>query len=685
MNKNNTDNSESVLQIDKLRVEYVTEDQKVQAVREVSLKINQSETLGIIGESGCGKSTIAFAIMGYLGKQGHISNGQIWFQGERLDQKSQGEYRKYRGDKISLVYQDPYLSLNPSLKIGRQIAEVSRRHKGTNRKESWEEASSMLVELNIANPNKVMQRYPHQVSGGMQQRICIAMALLCKPSLLIMDEPTTALDATTEVVLLDMIRSLKERFDTSILYISHDLGVVKSVADRVGVMYLGRLVETAPAAMLFKNPCHPYTRGLIKSIPQPYYNKNTRRLEGIRGIISNRNKSTEACRFKDRCPNQTDACGQRPELIAIAPGHYVACHHADIDKGLDLRAARHQLSIQANTPYGTDNKTILRVQGLKKYYPGRHQVKAIDDVSFDIPSGVNLGVVGESGCGKSTLALCIEGLHDVTDGQIHLQDINITNTYDKRDPEVFRKLQMVFQNPEKSLNPSKTVAQILERPLKLLTRHTPAERRELIIEILGKVGLSAKYMNRKAKHMSGGEKQRVAIARVFCVNPEVVICDEPTSALDVSVQASVLNLLLDLQGSKNLSYLFISHDLSIVRYLCDYVAVFYLGRISEFGRTEDIFNPPYHPYTEALLSAMPLIDPNITKETIYLEGTVPSPINPPSGCRFHTRCPKKIGDICEQIEPVLVEPKPGHKIYCHIPIVEMEMQKNLFRVAGLSL
>lgn len=666
---------EPVLKIQNLSVHYLTLEAVVKAVRGINLEVYPEETYGMVGESGCGKSTLAFAIVGYLGENGRIANGDIFFSGQNLVEKSEKQLRAIRGKHISMVYQDPSSALNPAIVVGEQIAEVSRIHKGLSDKESWQDAISMLKSLNIPDVQSVAQRYPHQLSGGMQQRICIGMALISNPSLLIMDEPTTNLDVTTEAVILDLIQELKRKFNAAIIYISHDLGVIAKVADRIGIMYMGELVEEGSKEDIFSRPLHPYTIGLMRCVPKLGIAKEDTRLQSIPGYVPSPISIPAGCVFSSRCSYRKEKCVQsKPELVQYSPEHRTACWMTGEEQKVGMQKIR-----EAGKPaphllssFSDKGGPLLNVKNLRKYYENREKVKALDGITLNVGKSCILGVVGESGCGKTTLARCIIGLLTPTAGKIYYDKQDITLPWNKRDRVFLKKMQMVFQDPEGTLNPVHTVRQIIARPLKL---HNIVKRSKLnyhILELLKRVNLGAEYISRHPFQMSGGEKQRVAIARAFASSPEFVICDEPTSSLDVSVQASVLNLLLELQEKTKTSYLFISHDLNVVHYLSDYIAVTYLGKLCEFGPKKSIFNPPYHPYTEALLSAIPVPDPRVEQRRIRLPGSVPSAINPPSGCRFHTRCPRKIGAICESKEPPSVKVGEDHIIYCHLPVEELK-------------
>jgi len=539
----------------------------------------------------------------------------------------------------------------------------------------------------MPDPEAVMVRYPHQLSGGQQQRVVIAMALLNNPALLIMDEPTTALDVTVEAAVLDLIGDLRRHFDTAIMYISHNLGVVARVSEKVGVMYAGEMVERASTEDIYLHPLHPYTQGLMRCVPKLGLSKESSYLYPIRGRVPSPANLPPGCVYEPRCDYARDVCRQKhPELGADSLGHFVRCHRVSEIAGAEWQPPEGVLPELAGRQ--AEAEPILRVADLRTYYEQastsmlslfglgkKRYVKAVDDVSFELPKGYTLGVVGESGCGKSTLAKTIVGLESPTDGTVEFMGFDISVPVKKRDLELIEELQMVFQNPDSTMNPSFSVGHQIGRPLKRFKTVPRDQVRGEVIRLLEAVKLSAAYYDRLPRQLSGGEKQRVGIARAFAARPELVLCDEPVSALDVSVQAAVLNLLLEIQREQGTTMLFIAHDLSVVRFFSDYVAVMYLGQICEYGPAEAIYAPPYHPYTEALLSAVPIPDPTAEQKHIRLSGAVPSALDPPSGCRFHTRCPRKVGAICETETPPWREAGSGHRIFCHIPLEELRQME----------
>ncbi|MCK4541883.1 MAG: dipeptide ABC transporter ATP-binding protein [Spirochaetales bacterium] len=657
-----------ILEIKNLDVVYKTLNDQIVALKDINLRVGERESLGIIGESGCGKSTLFYAIMDYLPSNG-ISSGEILFKGENLLEKSQKEVMEYRGDRIAMVYQNPYSSLNPSLTIGYQLDEVTRFHRGYSRKEARIASIQALTDLYLGDTTGIVRRYPHQISGGMQQRICIAMALLCRPDLLILDEPTTALDVTTEIVILDIIGELKEKYDMSLIYISHDIGVVNKVADRIAVMYRGEIVETGAQNTIFQNPEHPYTRALINCMPRSGIVKEEVRLNTIPGYVARRSAAETGCPYVSRCEKKAPGCETEYGIRESAPNHFSSCNRAYAEDVPDKKRAALKIPIENNG----NGKNILAIENLYKYYgrPGR-KVRALDGVSVSLDRNSVLGIVGESGCGKSTMGLTISGLLKPTKGKLYFDGIDISISWKKRTPEVFREIQLIFQNPGRSLNPSFNLERIIGRPIKkLLGIKSRAVRRKMIIDILKKVDLGEEYLYRKATQLSGGEMQRAALARAFSISPDLLICDEPTSALDVSVQASVLNLLGDLQQESGAAYIFISHDLNVINYISDYIMVMYLGRICEYGRKEEIVGSPYHPYTEALLSAVPDVDPSLKKKIIRIEGSPPNPTKKIEGCPFADRCHRKIGDICDTVLPTKAVFSDTHYTFCHLTSEEM--------------
>ena len=680
-----------VLKIKNAAISYETRYGDVEAVRDVSFDVHRAKTFGVVGESGCGKSTVAFGIVDFLGSNGKIVGGSIKFQGQELVGRSQKELRTLRGDQIAMVYQDPMQALNPSVNVGDQLAEVLTVHRGIPKSEAWQKSIDMLNRVYMPDAANVMDRYPHQISGGQQQRVVIAMALLNNPALLIMDEPTTALDVTVEAVVLDLIEDLKRDFDTAIVYITHDLGVVARVCNYVGVMYAGEMVEVGSVEAIYGDPKHPYTQGLMRCVPKLGATKESSILYPIQGRVpAPKDRPKGACIFAPRCDYATDRCyNEHPLLREIEPGHSVRCFYSEQVDAAAWQPPEGLVPDLALAAEEVDQEPIIKVEGLKTYYEQESKsllslvgageklyVKAVDGVSLEVPPGKTLGIVGESGCGKSTLAKTIIGLESPMGGEAEFLGFDITSSLTKRDEKLIKELQMVFQNPDSTMNPSYSVGQQIGRPLRRFKTVPSDQVREEVIRLLNAVRLDGSYYNRLPRQLSGGEKQRVGIARAFASQPNLVLCDEPVSALDVSVQAAVLNLLLEMQHQHGMTMMFIAHDLSVVRFFSDYVAVMYLGHIVEFGPAEAIYAPPYHPYTEALLSAVPIPDPTAKQKHVRLKGTVPSAMNPPSGCVFHTRCPRRDmlpdgGKICETKVPPWHYNTEEHRIFCHIPLEEL--------------
>ncbi len=681
------------LKVENLEVTYSTRQGPVKAVRDVSFEIRPGDALGLVGESGCGKSTLALAVMNYVAKNAAVTAGRILFCGENIVQKSERELNRIRGNEISMVYQDPMAALNPSLRIGRQLTEVLVEHKVSRGVEARAECIRMLERVHMPDPPSIMERYCHQLSGGQQQRVVIAMALLANPALLVMDEPTTGLDVTVEAGILDLMGELRHEFGVTILYISHNLGVISRVVDRVAVMYAGELVEQGSVRDIFLHPRHPYTIALLGCIPKISAIRQPRTLQPIRGRVPALHETPRGCVFEPRCDRARERCRlEHPDIVRTADEHLARCFYADSQDPAELKALRAVPADAKLSPSGDD--LVLKIEGLKTYYKakdvglgglgGRRKkgfVKAVDDVNLMAWKKSTLGIVGESGCGKTTLAKCVAGLVSSHDGKMDFIGIDVARVVEQRPVELLKELQMIFQNPDSTLNPSRSVGEAIARPLKLFGTVPPPEIRNEVVRLLEAVRLGKEYYDRLPRQLSGGEKQRVAVARAFAGRPMLVLCDEPLSALDVSVQAAVMNLLLEFQQTFGTTVLFISHDLSVVHQLCDNVAVMYLGQFCEIGPTEALFAPPYHPYTEALLSAVPIPDPSVERTNIRLSGTVPSALDPPSGCRFHTRCPRKIGPICERESPQWRVITEGHRIYCHIDIEELRAVESVFKSA----
>ncbi|WP_416841715.1 dipeptide ABC transporter ATP-binding protein [Haloferax sp. DFSO52] len=685
-----------LLDVRGLKTEFRTEEGPIVASNEVSFSLDRGETMGLVGESGAGKSVTARSIMRLIDSPGRITGGQVVFDGEDLLQKSDAEMRDIRGNRIAMIPQDPMSSLNPVMTVGEQIIETIRRHQDVSKSEARELAIASMDEVGIPDAAERIDDYPHEFSGGMRQRVLVAIGFSCEPDLIIADEPTTALDVTTQAKILDLLNEMQEREGTAVLMITHNLGVVAQTCDHVGVMYAGNLVETAELGDLFARPRHPYTRALIDSIPE--VDTDYDELPTLDGAMPDLGDLPSGCNFAPRCPNATEACrsGGDPALDSVGDSSTrAACIHAE---DLDLSESTAPEAGGGRADIDRSGDPLFEVRNLKKYFSAgegvfgnvhlsfengglptieRRYVKAVDDVSFDVYPGETVGLVGESGCGKSTVARTALRLLEPTEGEVYFegQPLHELGSTDVR--SLRREMQMIFQDPQSSLNPRKTVGQIVGRAMEKHDIATGEEKRERVGDLLERVGLSRKAASKYPHEFSGGQQQRVAIAHALAVEPKLIVCDEPVSALDVSVQAQILNLLNEIQNDEDISYLFISHNIGVVRHICDRVAVMYLGKIAEFGDIDDVFSPPFHPYTESLLSAVPHANPNRETDRILLEGSVPSPINPPSGCPFQTRCPKKIGDVCEQDLPELeAMDESGHAISCHLSEAEMSERES---------
>ncbi|WP_336359096.1 ABC transporter ATP-binding protein [Haladaptatus sp. ZSTT2] len=682
-----------LLEVENLRTQFRTEDGPVVASNDVSFTLESGDTMGLVGESGAGKSVTARSIMRLIDKPGEIVGGKILFQGTDLRSLSPKEMRAMRGNKIAMIPQDPMTALNPVLTVGSQIVETITEHQDKGEKEAREQAIRSMEEVGIPDAASRIDDYPHEFSGGMRQRVLIAIGLSCQPDLIIADEPTTALDVTTQAKILGLLNDLQEEKGMGILMITHNLGVVAQTCDHVGVMYAGNLVEKAEMHELFRRPRHPYTRGLINSIPDPELEYDV--LPTLPGSMPDLLDLPSGCNFADRCEYAEPACrtGDDPELESLQTGSQAACIRSD-ELDLSEPDIPQQASGDGKQPIDADADAVLRVNNLKKYFSAgdglvdslsftladgglptieRKHVKAVDDVSFHIQPGETVGLVGESGCGKSTVARTVLKLLEPTGGEVYFEDQPLHELSSREIRSLRKEMQIIFQDPQSSLNPRKTVGRIIGRSMEKHGIASGNEKRERTAELLERVGLSAEAANKYPHEFSGGQQQRIAIAHALAAEPKLIICDEPVSALDVSVQAQILNLLEDIQESYGLSYLFISHNIGVVQHICDRVAVMYLGHIVEQGTVPQVFSAPFHPYTESLLSAVPHADPERETERILLEGSVPSPINPPSGCPFQTRCPKKIGEQCETEVPELEvkEAGTGHELSCHLSVAEM--------------
>ncbi len=684
-----------ILEIDQLSISFFTRLREIPAVMDFSCTVRPGEAMGLVGESGCGKSTVALGVMQDLGVNGRIVGGSIKFKGRDLNEMSREELRDIRGSEIAMIYQEPMASLNPAMRIGKQLMEVPMIHEGVGEKEAYQRALEVVTDVKLPDPKRMLNSFPHQLSGGQQQRIVIAMALMSKPSLLILDEPTTALDVTVEAAVVELVKDLGKKYGTSMLFISHNLGLVLETCDRICVMYSGEAVETGSISDVFDKMRHPYTQALFRSIPLPGADKTSRPLVAIPGNFPLPHERPPGCNFGPRCDyfeaGRCDATDIKMSEVPDDDRHGSRCvKWQEIDWDAPIAAAVQQQKAEPG-------QVVLKMDNLKKYYEvaanamfgggNTKVVKANETLSFEARESETLAIVGESGCGKSTFAKVLMGLETATDGQILLDNQNIEAIpIENRDTKTISSVQMVFQNPFDTLNPSMTVGRQIIRALEIFgVGDTEDARKQRMLELLDLVKLPREFAGRMPRQLSGGQKQRVGIARAFAGDARIVVADEPVSALDVSVQAAVTDLLMEIQRENKTTLLFISHDLSIVRYLSDRVMVMYLGHVVEMGSTDQVFAPPYHPYTEALLSAVPIADTAIEKKHIVLEGDIPSAMNPPSGCPFQTRCRWKSevpGGLCEAEVPPVRHLAEGHQVKCHLSDDILSRMEPVIKVAA---
>jgi len=680
---------EPLLDIDRLGISFFTRAAEIPAVMDFSCRIMPGQAMGLVGESGCGKSTVALAIMRDLPGLGRITNGAIRFEGRDMAGLTDVELGAIRGSKIAMVYQEPMASLNPTMLVGRQLMEVPLIHDRVSRDEARRRALDMVKAVRLPDPERVMRAYPHQLSGGQQQRVVIAMALLSNPKLLILDEPTTALDVTVEAGIVALVKDLTARTGASSLFISHNLGLILETCDEVTVMYSGEAVERGAVRDVFGAVRHPYTQGLFRSIPMPGTNKNDNPLVPIPGQLPLPHERPRGCNFGPRCGYFVSGlCDQADvPMREVASGHESRCLRAEaIDWTQSSRPAARLEPAAIGAP-------VLAVERLKKHYHvaasalfgGRESraVKAVEDISFQAREAEVLAIVGESGCGKSTLAKVMLGLETASEGRVVFDGEEIQDQpVESRAVKTIASIQMIFQNPFDTLNPSYSVGSQIVRTLeRFRIGANMSERRDMMLRLLDLVKLPRAFAGRSPRQLSGGQKQRIGVARAFAGRPRVIIADEPMSALDVSVQAAISELLMNLQRESKTTMVFISHDLSVVRYLADRVVVMYLGHILEMGSTGQIFSPPFHPYTEALLSAIPIADLSVKKRHVVLEGEIPSALSPPSGCPFQTRCGHKRavpGNLCEREMPPTRTVADGHTIKCHLPEEALKRMEPVF-------
>ncbi|KAF0191235.1 MAG: peptide/nickel transport system ATP-binding protein [Gammaproteobacteria bacterium] len=666
--------SDKLLSVQGLQTCFQTGGGTVRAVDGVDFDIHSGETFALLGESGCGKSMTALSILRLVPQPaGRITAGKVLLDGQDLLALPEHAMRDVRGKRIAMIFQEPMTSLNPVLTIGMQIGETVERHLGLRGKALRDRVIALLDDVGIPDPAQRYGEYPHQLSGGMKQRVMIAIALAGEPQLLIADEPTTALDVTIQAQILDLLRKLQRERGMAMLLITHDLGVVAGIADRVAVMYAGHIVEQADRAAFFADPKHPYSRKLFESLPT--MGKRDRQLAVIKGSVPSLAREFRACRFEDRCDFAWQTCRDTaPRWLAVGPEHHARCHLNDPDIAKPApRAAAPAPAIQ-QAPRATAGDVLVDINDLQVFFPIHKglfkrtagHVRAVDGVSLQLRVGRTLALVGESGCGKTTAGKGLLQLIRPTAGTVHYRGNDLTQIGARRMRPYRADLQIIFQDPYSSMNPRMMVADIIEEGM-LAQRigRTDVERQARIDELLTQVGLSPEAKRRYPHEFSGGQRQRICIARALAVNPKLIVCDEPTSALDVSVQAQILNLLKRLQAELGLSYLFITHNLAVVEYLADEVAVMYLGRIVERGTVADVMQNPCHPYTQALLSAIPKIDTATGREIIKLEGDLPSPSNPPRGCHFHPRCPMAM-EVCRGNYPERTTLSDTHTTHCYL-------------------
>ena len=658
-----------VLEIENLSVQFRSSHGLVRAVENVGYTVYPGEMVAIVGESGSGKSVSALTIMRLLAQTAEITSGTINFEGRDLLKLSDDEMRKVRGHHVSMIFQEPMTSLNPVLRIGLQIMEPLFIHLKMTPDEAKARAIELLTLVGITDPESRLEQYPHQLSGGMRQRVMIAIGLAFNPKLLIADEPTTALDVTIQAQILELMKDLSRRLGIAVIIITHNLGIVARYADRVNVMYAARIVESGTAEQVFGNPRHPYARGLLSAVPRLDRGRSMR-LQTIEGAPPNLLKPPEGCRFRPRCRFAIEKCAVSPPLVEVEKGHRAACHRSGELERIDpdATAGHEAIGVAANG----SGKPILQLDGVTKFFPisgGFFQpqklVRAVNKVTLDIAPGETLGLVGESGCGKSTLGRVVLRLDDPTDGKILFEGSDLANASSDEMLAVRKKMQVIFQDPFSSLNPRMTVGEIIAEPMRVHQILPKEKIHDRVAELLSLVGLHGYMADRYPHQLSGGQRQRVGIARALSVNPKFIVCDEAVSALDVSIQGQVINLLESLQQKLGLSYLFIAHDLAVVRHISHKVAVMYLGKIVEYAPADELFANPKHPYTQALLAAAPIPDPVLerTRPRRIITGELPSPLRPPPGCVFNPRCPIAV-ENCRKAIPALRELAPAHWVAC---------------------
>ena len=675
-----------LLEISDLHTEIRLKQGTVHAVDGVSLHVEQGETLGVVGESGCGKTMTALSIMKLLPTGGSIVGGSVRLNGQEISGLSDENMRQIRGNEIGMIFQDPLTSLNPTMTVGKQIAETVKLHRGASTSQALDRATEVLNLVGLPQARERIGEYPHQFSGGMRQRVMIAMALACEPKLLIADEPTTALDVTIQKQILELIDDLRHRMGMAVILVTHDLGVIAGRADRVAVMYAGKIAETTDTGTLFANPRHPYTEALFHSLPDKAA-ETKERLYSIPGIPPDLIHPPAGCRFAPRCRYATDRCREEePPLSGEVPGHRFACFYpvGETERSLHPTPVAHATAAAADVAAadGRAAEVLLSVEHLVKDFPVTRGavlqrrigfVSAVADVSFAIRSGQTLGLVGESGCGKTTIGRLVVGLEKPTAGVINFQGRDLARSSGREYRRERRDIQLMFQDAYASLDPRMRAGTVLTEPLTVQGIGSRGERRQLVAEMLDHVGLPRSATERYPHEFSGGQRQRLGFARALILSPKLIVADEPVSALDVSIQAQILNMMRDLQRELGLTYLFISHDLAVVRYLSTQIGVMYLGKLVEIGPADEVYLRPAHPYTKGLVDSAPVADPETEQAKVRagVTGELPSAIHPPSGCRFRTRCPLA-EEICAEVEPPLRPfPGSGHLAACHFPLQQV--------------
>ena len=677
-----------LLQIKDLHTDIEIRSGVVRALSGVDLHVNPGETLGIVGESGSGKTMTALSLMGLLPQGGKVSSGSIILDGQDLTKMPLHAKRKMRGTKVGMIFQDPLTSLNPTMKIGLQVCEPLRVHEKLSKRAALARAVEILKRVGMPRPEVVINNYPHQLSGGMRQRVMIAMALVCKPRILIADEPTTALDVTTQMQILDLIDELRDEYKMGVILITHDLGVVAGHTDRVAVMYAGRIVETAPTKTLFTEPKHRYTSSLMAALPERALAAGTK-LFSIPGAPPSLTNLPVGCRFAARCLWATDECRAGYPDLSGDENHTFSCFHP-VQEGDESPAVLQAMMDSGKAEDAVDatpqisHDVLLDVKEASREYESsgsgffkrdKGVVSAVDRVSISVKKGETYGLVGESGCGKSTVGRLIAGLERPSGGAIELDGRDLATLKGRDAVRIHRDVQMMFQDSYAAMDPRMRIDQILAEPMSIQKTGNARQIAERIMEILEQVGLTEEILDRYPHEFSGGQLQRIGFARSLTLAPDLIVADEPVSALDVSVQAQVLNLMKDLQAELGLSYLFISHDLAVVQYMADRIGVMYLGRIVEEGPAREVVNNPKHPYTKALIDSIPVPDPEFAHDesAIKLTGEPPSAVNPPEGCRFRPRCPFA-GEECK-VQPMLTD--EAHRVACHHPLLTLSVKEEV--------